>query len=480
MPESAHRVTKAHKTLTDRGRVGIGRPRRRHLGALIPAAALLLVLPPATLASDAGGPAGAARGEVLVGYEPGAPATARDRALEHASARVQEKVFRGKPSDGPVDLVAVPAGISNSRAIAALERQPAVAFAEPNWRLQPAATSNDPFFTNGSLWGMYGNATSPANQYGSQAGEAWLAGNTGSSDVYVGVIDEGVQYTHPDLDGNAWTNPFDPVNGRDDDGNGYVDDRNGWDFYNRNNTVYDGGTKGRQDKHGTHVAGTIGAEGGNGAGVAGVNWRLRYVAAKFLGPRGGYVSDAVRAVNYLTDLKARHGLNVVASNNSWGGGGYSQALHDAVIRGAKQDILFVAAAGNSGDDNDAKASYPSKLDTSVGTSTQTAAGYDAVISVAAIDRTGALASWSNYGQATVDLGAPGVGINSTLPYNKYGAYSGTSMATPHVSGAAALYAASHPGATGHQIKSAILGSSLATPSLQGKTATGARLNAGGF
>ncbi len=157
--------------------------------------------------------------------------------------------------------------------------------------------------------------SSPANQYGSQAGEAWAADHTGTKEAYVGVIDEGIQYTHPELDANVWTNPFDPANGVDDDGNGYVDDKNGWDFYSNNNTIYDGGTKGRQDKHGTYVTGTIGAEGGNGIGVVGVNWNVTYISGKFLGPFGGYTSEAIKAVNYFTDLKTRHGLNVVATSN---------------------------------------------------------------------------------------------------------------------------------------------------------------------
>jgi subtilisin family serine protease len=326
---------------------------------------------------------------------------------------------------------------------------------------------------------MYGDGSSPANAFGSQAAEAWAAGHVGSNSVYIGVIDEGIQFTHPELQANVWTNPLDPVDGVDNDGNGYVDDIHGWDFDGNDNTIYDGGKSGNSDDHGTHVSGTIGGKGGNGAGVAGVNWNVTLISGKFLGRRGGTTANAIKAVNYFTDLKRRRGLNIVATSNSWGGGGFSQGLLDAIVAGANQNILFIAAAGNGGsdgvgDNNDSVASYPSNYDTTAG------AGYDAVIGVAAISSTGALASFSNYGISTVDIGAPGVGIISTTSVNTYSSYSGTSMATPHVSGAAALYASTHPGATALQIKTAILSSAVPTASLAGKTLTGGRLNVSGF
>lgn len=402
---------------------------------------------------------------------------ARDRAADRVAPVDVDQVTRGRGRGGPVELLELPGGVSNSDAIAALELEPAVAYAEPNWIVRKAVLSTDPYFTNGSLWGMYGDASSPANQYGSQAAEAWAADNTGSRNVYVGVIDEGVQYTHGDLSANAWTNPFDPKNGIDDDGNGYKDDKNGWDFAGNNNTLYDGGTKGNRDDHGTHVTGTIGAEGNNPdaqRNVVGVNWSVTYISTKFLGTNGGTTANAIKALDYLTDLKTRHGLNIVASNNSWGGGGFSQGVLDAIVRAAKKDILFVAAAGNSGTNNDTTASYPSNYNTKAG------AGYDSVIAVAAIDKTGALASFSQYGPTTVDLGAPGVGVWSTTAFNRYSSFNGTSMATPHVTGASALYKASHPTTTAADVKGAILSSTTPTPSLNAKTVTGGRLNAGGF
>jgi subtilisin family serine protease len=325
---------------------------------------------------------------------------------------------------------------------------------------------------------MYGDATTLVNQYGSQAGEAWAANRIGSRSIVVGVIDEGIQFTHPDLDANVWNNPYDPADGVDNDGNGYVDDIHGWDFDGNNNTIYDGGTRGSLDDHGTHVTGTIGGEGGNGQGVAGVNWQVTYISGKFLGRRGGTTANAIKAVNYFTNLKVRHGLDIVATSNSWGGGGFSQALLDAITNGAKQNILFIAAAGNGGsdgvgDNNDSTANYPSNYDTTAG------AGWDAVIAVAALRSDGTLASFSNYGASTVDLAAPGSGVYSTTAYNTYSSYSGTSMATPHVSGGAALFAASNT-ARGEALKDAILTSAVPTASLTGKTVTGGRLNVSGF
>jgi len=405
--------------------------------------------------------------ELLVGYVAGASASDKERARSRASARFAEQVVAPAGDRLEVELVRLPAGKSRDQAEADLQSDPDVAYAEPNYVMQHAAVSTDSYYTNGSLWGMYGDGTTPANQFGSQAGEAWAAGKTGLNSVYVGVIDEGIQFTHPDLDANVWTNPFDPADGMDNDGNGYVDDIHGWDFDGNNNTIYDGGTKGTLDDHGTHVSGTIGAE-ANGAGVVGVNWNVKLISGKFLGRRGGTTANAIKAVDYFTDLKTKHGLNIVATNNSWGGGGFSQALKDAISRASAKDILFIAAAGNSGTNNDTTASYPSNYD------------LPNVIAVAAIDKTGALASFSQYGATTVDIGAPGVGIWSTTAFNGYSSYNGTSMATPHVTGGAALFAASNPGATAATIKAAILNSAVPTASLAGKTVTGGRLNVSGF
>ncbi|MGQ0732241.1 MAG: S8 family peptidase [Acidobacteriota bacterium] len=419
--------------------------------------------------------------EVLVQFHYGSSPAARAAARARVSGVLAEVVAaenRRGDGKGDLELVRIPPGLAVADAARGLQGDAAVEFAEPNWIYEHQAQSNDPYYTNGSLWGMYGDATTPANQYGSQAGEAWANGNVGSSGVYVVIIDEGVQTTHQDLSANIWTNPFDPIDGVDNDGNGYIDDTNGWDFVSNNRTVYDG----PQDDHATHVAGTIGAVGGNGKGVVGVNWNVTMISAKFLGSGGGTTANAIKAVDYATDLKTRHGLNLTATNNSWGGGGFSQSLLDAINRGGNAGILFVAAAGNGGsdgigDDNDASPFYPASYQCS-------SSNGDCVIAVAAITSSGAKSGFSNFGLTRVDLGAPGSSIYSTLPGrgNKsgYGAYSGTSMATPHVTGAAALYAASHPSATAAEIKAAILNSTVSTASLTGKTVTGGRLNVSGF
>jgi subtilisin family serine protease len=322
----------------------------------------------------------------------------------------------------------------------------------------------------------------PDNVYGSQAAIAWTNNKQNCSAVYVGIIDEGYMHEHLDLKANAATNPAEASGraGVDDDGNGYIDDLHGWDFDGNNASVFDG----VGDDHGTHVAGTIGGAGGNGIGVAGVCWTVKLLGAKFLGRNGGTTANAIKSVDYFTDLKVKQGLNIVATNNSWGGGGFSQGLYDAIERASTRGILFVAAAGNGGsdqvgDDNEQTPHYPSSYTN------------DNIIAVASITSTGAKSSFSNYGAMSVDIGAPGSGIYSTVPVaargknpptSGYATYSGTSMATPHVTGAVALYKAANPTTTAAQVKAAILSNATSTTSLQGGTAvlTGGRLNISRF
>lgn len=411
--------------------------------------------------------------QLIVKFRDGSTATAQEGVRRGMGAQKVETLRQAKGGKGEISLMRLPAGSNLADAVRVLSANPNVEYAEPNWTYQHTAVSNDTYYTNGSLWGMYGDATSPANQYGSQAGEAWAAGHTDCSGVYVGVIDEGIYYTHPDLAANIWTNPYDPADGVDNDGNGYVDDVRGWDFDGNSNNINSGGAN---DDHGTHVSGTIAGVGGNGQGVAGVCWSgVKLISGRFLGRRGGTTANAIKAVDYFTDLKTRHGMNIVATNNSWGGGGFSQALQDAIERANAAGILFVAAAGNSGANNDTTASYPSNYPNAN------------IIAVAALASNGTLASYSQYGATTVDICAPGSAVNSTVPKASKGAitpayasYSGTSMATPHVTGGVALYASSHPGASAANIKSAILGAAVPTASCNGKVVTNGRLNVSGF
>lgn len=413
-------------------------------------------------------------GEVIVQFRDTATERQAERALELGALRVRKHLQtaamrrEGRRHAG-LTVAASVFGVPES--LRRLRSDPAVLHAEPNFRYRIGATANDPFFTAGNQWGLYGATTNPTNLFGSGAAQAWQNGFVGTNSVYVAVIDEGVQIGHPDLRPNVWTNIFDPADGLDNDGNGYVDDLHGWDFHNETNKVFVAGV----DGHGTHVAGTIGARGGDLTGVAGMNWNVTLITGKFIVDGEGSSLDAIEAIDYMVDLKERHGLNIVAINASWGGEGYSRFLHEAVIRAAKAGILFVAAAGNNATNNDANAIYPANFATDVGTIGETAASYNAVISVAAIDKHGALASFSNYGAAKVHLGAPGVEVLSVYP-EAWAYMSGTSMAAPHVSGAVALYASTHPAASAPQIRAALLGAVTPTASLSGKTSTGGRLN----
>jgi subtilisin family serine protease len=413
--------------------------------------------------------------EVLVKFKAGTNEEIRTAVLARIGANVKERIVtKTMETFGDKEgLTLVTTPMAALEAINRLQGMAEIEFAEPNFIYTHDATSDDPYYTDGSLWGMYGSTTTPANEFGSQAGAAWANGNTGSSNVVIGVIDEGVMYFHEDLEANMWKNPGEIAdNGVDDDGNGYVDDVYGWDFDGNDNSTYDGS----QDDHGTHVAGTIGAMGGNGTGVVGVNWNVKMITAKFLGRRGGTTANAIKSVDYITDLKSRHGLNLVATNNSWGGGGYSQGLYDAIERANTASILFMAAAGNGGgdgvgDDTDTDPHYPSSYQNTN------------IISVASITKDGSKSGFSNFGLESVDLGAPGSGIFSTLPSKQdnstYGSYSGTSMATPHVAGAAALYAAA-TGASGSTLKQAIMDNTIPTSSLEGKCVTGGRLDVSTF
>lgn len=340
----------------------------------------------------------------------------------------------------------------------ALADEPLVRFAEPDGIVSALATlPNDPGFDQ--LWGLrntgQAGGTAGADIRAPDAWD-WVQGGT---DVVVGIIDSGVDYTHADLAANIWSNTAETVNGIDDDGDGFIDDIQGWDFYSNDALPMD------ENGHGTHVAGTIGAVGSNGVGVAGVNWRCRILPLRFLNAGGsGSTSDAIDALNYAAMLR-RRGVNIRLTSNSWGGGGAEQAMEDAIAANRDAGILFVAAAGNYGWNNDTSPFYPASYPESN------------VIAVAATDHNDGLAGFSHYGASSVDLGAPGVDIYSTLPGGTYGWKSGTSMAAPHVSGVLALLAAASPSADWNILRKALLQGVDPLASLAGRTVTGGRLNA---
>jgi subtilisin family serine protease len=325
---------------------------------------------------------------------------------------------------------------------------------EPNFVVRAARLPNDRSF--GQQWGLRN-----LGHFGGKAGGD--VGATAAWDVTVGgqtpvaVVDTGVSFKHPDLAPNAWANPGDPANGKDDDGDGFVDDVNGADFLHGDSNAEDDGG------HGTHVAGIIGAQGNNAIGVTGIAWETQVMGLKFLDGNGeGNTADAANAIDFAVD----HGARVI--NASWGGPAFSQALYSSIRRANEHGVLFVAAAGNDGVNADSSPDYPAAFD------------LPNVVSVAATDRTDRLVEFSNYGAKSVDLAAPGDDIYSTVPNvsdpSGYASFSGTSMAAPFVAGAAALYLAKYPQAAVDQVRAALIGSVDRLPTLTGKTVSGGRLN----
>jgi subtilisin family serine protease len=395
-------------------------------------------------------------GDVIVGFQ------------SDVSPADQQKILKGVGADEKQSWKKIHGSLAHlasgdvDAAIAKLRQDPRVRYAEPNHIVTIDSVPNDPSF--GNTWGLNNTGQTINGSPGTpdadiDAPEAWNV-TTGSSNVTVAVIDTGVDWSHPDLSSQIWVNPGENCSGCRNDGidndhNGFVDDWHGWDFANNDNNPTD------DHGHGTHVSGTIGAAGNNGVGVAGVNWNVRIMPVKFLNAQGsGTDANAVSAVLYA----AQNGAAVM--NNSWADDVYSQALADAITVADQHSSLFVAAAGNNGTDNDSSPTYPASYD------------MPNVVAVAATDNTDSRAFFSNVGRRSVDLGAPGVDIYSTWPGGGYQYLSGTSMATPHVAGAAALAKAAFPSASAVGLKALLLGTVDPKPALATTTSSGGRLNIG--
>ena len=341
----------------------------------------------------------------------------------------------------------------NAPAIKRLMRASKSLSCEPNWLGQITLATNDPMQSN-----VYSaSLTSAARMH---LPEAWEL-TTGSSNVAIAVIDTGIDYNHVDLQANIWSNPGEIAgNGIDDDGDGYVDDIHGIDAYNADSDPDD------DQSHGTHVAGTIGAVGNNSLGIAGIAWNVKEIACKAFNSSGvGTSSAIVSCLNYITNLRNNFGINIVATNNSYGGFPYSIAMYNAIAASGAAGIAYVAGAGNNTSDNDAAPFYPASYD------------LDNVISVGAIDSQANIASFSNYGASSVDISAPGVSVLSTIPGDQYAYFQGTSMATPHITGTIALLMAHHPAYHYSQAISSVLNTGTLVAGLAGKNATGAIVNA---
>lgn len=408
---------------------------------------------------------------LVVMFKPSVSKVERETVVRSVGGILRETDAEGRDlrmryvADGRINKITVANAAQRDRVIKQLTRHPLVEVAEPNyiWTTQASEiravdAPNDQFFD--VMWNLH-NTGQEGGTPGADisALEAWAI-SKGDANIVIGVIDTGIDYSHPDLVGNMWHNPGEICdNGIDDTGNGVIDDCHGF------NAITGTGNPMDVDGHGTHVAGTIGASSNNGIGVAGVNWDVQLAACKFLGPTGGTTLDGIACIDYFTDLKVNHGVNVVATNNSWGGGPYSEALRAAIQTHTEAGIMFVTASGNDARNVDTVPDYPGTYD------------LPGIVNVANTTRTDALAVLSNFGAVTVDLGAPGSNIPSTYLNNGYAYASGTSMASPHVAGVASLVWSIAPHLSIAEVKDILMSSGDPTSALAGATVSGNRLNA---
>lgn len=401
------------------------------------------------------------KGEIIVRVKPGTNVSALAGGLSSYGVSVAKGLKLPTKYKSTAlsrwTILELAAGQDEKKVLTRLLNDKKIESGQLNYRVAATAIPNDTRF--GELWGMHNTGAVGVADADIDAPEAWDTINGG--DAVVAVIDTGVDYTHEDLAANMWTNTGEtPNNGIDDDGNGFIDDYYGYDFSNYDSDPMD------EMGHGTHVAGTIAAVGNNAIGVAGVNWQGKIMAVRFLDSGGGgWYSDAVSATMYAVANGAR------ITNNSWGGGSYDQSLYDAIKLAQDAGVLTVAAAGNDYSDADYYPLYPAAFD------------LPGIISVAASTASDDLAYFSNWGKVSVDLAAPGESILSTVPTwtwlgdpSGYMYLDGTSMATPHVAGAAALLLAQNSARSAMGVKQLLLGTVDVRPAFQGKVSSNGRLN----